>query len=88
MAVPDWCLLLLLLSQLQEVLQGEVDPSLGLLHLPDVEVQVDRGGLRGGAGGEAGEVLRDVIVRHGAPQLVVLLRPALEQEDVVTGLDY
>ena len=79
----------LLRSELQEVLQCEVDPPLGLLHLPDVQVQVDGGGLGGGAGGEAGEVLRDVIVGHGGPLVVILLRPALDQEDIVTvSLDY
>ena len=79
----------LLLSELQEVLQCQVDPPLRLLHLPDVQVQVDGGGLGGGAGGEAGEVLRDVIVGHRGPLVVVRLRPALHQEDIITvSLDY
>ena len=75
---------MLLLPQLQQVLQGEVDPPLRLLHLPDVQVQVHGGGLGGGAGGEAGEVLRDVIVGHGGPLEVIRFRPALDQEDIVT----
>ena len=81
----------LLLSELQEVLQCQVDPPLRLLHLPDVLVQVDGGGLGGGAGagGETGEVLRDVIVGHGGPLVVIRLRSTLDQEDIVSvRLDY
>ena len=82
---------MLLLPQLQQVLQGEVDPPLRLLHLPDVEVQVDRGGLGclgGGGGGEAGEILRDVIIGQRGSLLAIRLRSALDQEDLGVSLDY
>ena len=83
-------MLLLLLSELQEVLQCRVDPPLGFLHLPDVDLQL-HGGLGAGAGGDAGDrqVPRDVIVGHRGPLLVIRLRPALDKEHVVVaGLDY
>ena len=80
----------MLLPELQKVLQCEVDPPLRLLHLPDVDVQVEGGGLgggRGGGGGKAGEILRDVIVGQRGPLVVIKLRPALHQEDLRVGLD-
>ena len=42
--------MLLLLSELEKVLQSDVNPPLGLLHLPNVEVQRARGGGGGGGG--------------------------------------
>ena len=44
--------MLLLLSELEKVLQSDVNPPLGLLHLPNVEVEVQR--ARGGGGGGGG----------------------------------
>ena len=84
-AIPGW--FLLLLPQLEKVLQRQVDPPLRLLHLSDVDVQVQGGGLRGGRGGKTGEILRDVIVGQRGPLLVIRLRPALDQEDLRVGLD-
>ena len=81
----------LLLSQLQEVLQGHVDPPLSLLHLPDVEVDVQWGA--GGGGVTAVGVtdhLTEILGDVETPPLVDLkvgFIATLDQHHVVVGLD-
>ena len=79
--------MLLLLSELEKVLQSDVNPPLSLLHLPNVEVEVQRARGGGGGGGDhLTEVLGDVQT-FPLVDLHVRLCRALDQHHVVTCLD-
>ena len=91
LVIPRGLLVLLLLSELEKVLQSDVNPPLGLLHLPDVEVDVQWGA--GGGGVTAVGVtdhLTEILGDVETPPLVDLkvgFVPTLDQHHIVVGLD-